>query len=112
LAGFRGFLVHRNTYGETVLQCTKRIAAMRNFRLHRSLGPSYLPCRSDGLERCNGIRTERATTMNNRLVNGYRNWRKYRDTYNELMRLTQRDLDDLGINRVDIPAIARQSTKL
>jgi uncharacterized protein YjiS (DUF1127 family) len=50
--------------------------------------------------------------MNNRLVNGYRNWRKYRDTYNELMRLTQRDLDDLGINRVDIPAIARQSTKL
>jgi uncharacterized protein YjiS (DUF1127 family) len=49
--------------------------------------------------------------MTNRLVRGYRNWRKYRDTYNELMRLTQRDLDDLGINRVDIPAIARQSAR-
>jgi uncharacterized protein YjiS (DUF1127 family) len=50
--------------------------------------------------------------MNNRFVNGYRNWRKYRDTYNELMRLTQRDLDDLGINRVDIPAIARQTARI
>lgn len=50
--------------------------------------------------------------MTNKFVQGYRNWRKYRDTYNELMRLTQRDLDDLGINRVDIPSIARQSAKL
>ena len=50
--------------------------------------------------------------MTNRFVQGYRNWRKYRDTYHELMRLTQRDLDDLGINRVDIPAIARQSAKI
>jgi uncharacterized protein YjiS (DUF1127 family) len=50
--------------------------------------------------------------MTNRFVQNYRNWRKYRDTYNELMRLTQRDLDDLGINRVDIPAIARQSSKI
>jgi uncharacterized protein YjiS (DUF1127 family) len=58
------------------------------------------------------FRTERATTMTNRFVQNYRNWRKYRDTYNELMRLTQRDLDDLGINRVDIPAIARQSSKI
>jgi uncharacterized protein YjiS (DUF1127 family) len=50
--------------------------------------------------------------MNNRLATAYRNWRKYRETYNELMRLTQRELDDLGINRVDIPSIARQSTTL
>lgn len=50
--------------------------------------------------------------MTNRFVQSYRNWRKYRDTYNELMRLTQRDLDDLGINRVDIPTIARQSSKI
>ncbi|MCP4384853.1 MAG: DUF1127 domain-containing protein [Hyphomicrobiales bacterium] len=49
--------------------------------------------------------------MSNRFVDSYRHWRQYRDTYNELMRLNQRDLDDLGINRVDIPAIARQSSK-
>lgn len=50
--------------------------------------------------------------MTNRFVQSYRSWRKYRDTYNELMRLTQRDLDDLGINRVDIPTIARQTSKI
>jgi uncharacterized protein YjiS (DUF1127 family) len=50
--------------------------------------------------------------MTNRLVSTYRNWRKYRDTYNELMRLSQRELDDLGINRVDIPSIARQSATI
>ncbi len=50
--------------------------------------------------------------MSNRFVTGYRNWRKYRDTYNELMRLSPRGLQDLGINRVDIPSIARQATNL
>lgn len=49
--------------------------------------------------------------MSNRLLDTYRNWKQYRNTYNELMRLSQRDLDDLGINRVDIPAIARQAAQ-
>lgn len=49
--------------------------------------------------------------MANRFVESYRSWRQYRDTYNELMRLSQRDLSDLGINRVDIPAIARQAAR-
>jgi uncharacterized protein YjiS (DUF1127 family) len=47
--------------------------------------------------------------MSNKLVTSYRNWRRYRETYNELMRLSNRELDDLGINRTDIPTIARQS---
>lgn len=47
--------------------------------------------------------------MANRLVTQYRRWRRYRETYNELMRLTDRDLADLGINRGDIPGVARQS---
>ena len=50
--------------------------------------------------------------MTNPLVRTYRNWRKYRQTYNELMRLTQRELDDLGIRRVDIRNIARESASL
>jgi uncharacterized protein YjiS (DUF1127 family) len=50
--------------------------------------------------------------MTNRFVRGYRNWRKYRDTYNELIRLSPRELEDLGINRADIPAIAREATAL
>jgi uncharacterized protein YjiS (DUF1127 family) len=48
-------------------------------------------------------------TMTNRLVTTYRNWRRYRHTYNELMRLSARELQDLGINRSDIPSIARQA---
>ena len=48
----------------------------------------------------------------NRFVKTYRTWRRYRQTYNELMRLTTRELDDLGINRVDIPQIARDNANL
>jgi uncharacterized protein YjiS (DUF1127 family) len=50
--------------------------------------------------------------MTNRLVASYRSWRKYRETYNELMRLSPRELDDLGIARVDIPAIARETAHM
>ncbi|MDX0995117.1 DUF1127 domain-containing protein [Sinorhizobium medicae] len=37
------------------------------------------------------------------------NWRKYRQTVNELGRMTNRELDDLGINRADIRSVARAS---
>jgi uncharacterized protein YjiS (DUF1127 family) len=39
----------------------------------------------------------------------YRAWRKYRDTHDALMRLSNRDLADIGMKRGDIPAIARKS---
>ena len=32
------------------------------------------------------------------LVRSYRNWRRQRDTLNELSRLPNRELDDLGIS--------------
>ncbi|WP_127523735.1 DUF1127 domain-containing protein [Mesorhizobium sp. Z1-4] len=43
------------------------------------------------------------------LIRNYRNWRRYRDTVNELNRLSSRELNDLGINRGDIPFVARRS---
>ncbi len=43
------------------------------------------------------------------LIRNYRNWRAYRDTVNELGRLSNRELADLGINRGEISAIARRS---
>ncbi len=43
------------------------------------------------------------------IVQSYKNWRKYRETYNELARLTRRELDDLGINRADIDQVARKA---
>ncbi len=41
------------------------------------------------------------------LLNNYRTWRRYRETVNELSRLSTRELNDLGINRSDIPGVAR-----
>ncbi|WP_082520599.1 DUF1127 domain-containing protein [Rhizobium sp. Root482] len=35
------------------------------------------------------------------------NWRKYRQTVNELDRMTNRELNDIGINRGDIRSVAR-----
>ncbi len=47
------------------------------------------------------------TKMN--LIRNYRNWRRYRDTVNELSRLSNRELSDLGISRADIHAVAQSA---
>lgn len=43
------------------------------------------------------------------LIRNYRNWRRYRQTVNELSRLSNRELNDLGIARGDIQFVARSS---
>ena len=43
------------------------------------------------------------------LIRNYRYWRRYRDTVSELNRLSNRELNDLGINRGEIPSVARRS---
>ncbi|WP_411505628.1 DUF1127 domain-containing protein [Brucella anthropi] len=43
------------------------------------------------------------------LIRSYNNWRRYRDTVNELSQLSTRELNDLGISRADIPFVARQA---
>ncbi|MGU3398660.1 DUF1127 domain-containing protein [Brucellaceae bacterium D45D] len=43
------------------------------------------------------------------LIRSYSNWRRYRETVNELNMLSTRELNDLGISRADIPYVARQS---
>ncbi len=42
------------------------------------------------------------------LIRNYRNWRRYRETVNELSRLSTRELNDLGLDRADIPAVAER----
>lgn len=39
----------------------------------------------------------------------FREWRLYRQTVNELSRMSDRELSDLGISRGDIPFVARRS---
>ncbi|WP_068954663.1 DUF1127 domain-containing protein [Pararhizobium polonicum] len=41
------------------------------------------------------------------VARSFNNWRKYRQTVNELGRMTTRELRDLGIDRSDIRSIAR-----
>ena len=43
------------------------------------------------------------------LIRNYRNWRRYRETVNELSRLSNRELNDLGINRADIAVVANKT---
>ena len=42
------------------------------------------------------------------IVKSYKNWRRYRETVRELDSLSQRELNDLGISRGDIPFVARR----
>jgi uncharacterized protein YjiS (DUF1127 family) len=43
------------------------------------------------------------------MIRNYRNWRAYRDTVNELGRLSNRQLHDLGMIRDEIKDVARRS---
>jgi uncharacterized protein YjiS (DUF1127 family) len=45
------------------------------------------------------------------IVRSYQNWRRYRATVGELVRLSNRELDDMGIGRADIRRIARDAVK-
>jgi uncharacterized protein YjiS (DUF1127 family) len=46
-------------------------------------------------------------TMN--IVRDFQNWRRYRNTVNELNGLSTRALDDLGIQRANIRSVARKA---
>ncbi|WP_071835003.1 DUF1127 domain-containing protein [Pararhizobium antarcticum] len=43
------------------------------------------------------------------VARSFNNWRKFRQTVNELDRMSTRELRDLGIDRADIRSVARSS---
>jgi uncharacterized protein YjiS (DUF1127 family) len=43
------------------------------------------------------------------VARSFNNWRKFRQTVNELGRMSTRELQDLGIDRADIRTVARAS---
>ncbi|POF29397.1 DUF1127 domain-containing protein [Roseibium marinum] len=45
------------------------------------------------------------------VVRKFNNWKRFRQTYDELSNLSNRELDDLGIARTDIARYARMSAK-
>jgi uncharacterized protein YjiS (DUF1127 family) len=46
--------------------------------------------------------------MSNRIIQSYRYWRKYRETYRALARLSTHQLQDLGIETADIAVVSRR----
>ncbi|MCB1386980.1 MAG: DUF1127 domain-containing protein [Nitratireductor sp.] len=43
------------------------------------------------------------------IIGKFKDWRSYRRTVNELGALSNRELNDLGISRADIPFIAKNA---
>jgi uncharacterized protein YjiS (DUF1127 family) len=43
------------------------------------------------------------------VARSFNNWRKFRQTVNDLGRMSSRELQDLGIDRADIRSVARAS---
>lgn len=75
---------------------------MATFQSTKRAG-SFLPLQSISTPYEVGI------TMN--LRQSFSNWRRYRETVNELGRLSHRELADLGIARSDIPTLARRAVR-
>jgi uncharacterized protein YjiS (DUF1127 family) len=88
-----------------MLHCSKRIPAVQT--LACCIRPASPTLRSEG----NAFPEPKEPTMTNRYAKTYRAWRMYRDTCVELMRLSNRDLRDIGVNRGDIPAIAMKCAR-
>ena len=82
-----------------------------------SLRPPFSPTFQPSRERRTAARrVERLPARNSKdqkmfdtVVKRLQSYRKYQETYRELSRLSPRELDDLGINRADITAIARRT---
>ena len=55
--------------------------------------------------------TRRNTPLIKTLTSKYVTWRRFRDSVRELSRLSDRELNDLGIGRADIVSIVRQSAQ-
>lgn len=49
--------------------------------------------------------------MINTIARKFQSWKKYRTTYDELARLSNRELHDLGLGRGDIEFVARKTSR-
>ena len=77
------------------------------FALHNSSADAYIPVNEIGRPKRGAWSERRNGPMN--VARSFNNWRKYRQTCNELARMSDRELSDIGVNRADIARIARQA---
>ena len=83
------------------------MAPLHNFALHNLPDVTYIQVNETRRAGTRSAANERTKTMNFRKA--YKDWRDYRNTVNELSRMSQRELNDLGITRSDIPFVARRA---
>lgn len=88
----------------TGLQCVHSHDAY--FALHKLVDRTYIQSNEIGSPRA-GLGNTKDTEMN--VARTFNNWRKYRQTRNELARMSDRELSDIGVSRADIARIARQA---
>lgn len=81
---------------------------MSNGRVLIPLWPVYISVIESALAPV-GASMRRTTTMANGIIASYKGWVKFRQTCNELNRLTNRELADLGIERSEIAKVAKRS---
>lgn len=77
--------------------------------LIKTANGAYFSLCKDNDKRLNPRVNGKEKKMN--IARSFNDWRKARRTYNELSRLSTRELDDLGISRGDIADIARRSVR-
>lgn len=98
-----------------MLLCATRIAGMSFYALLNPAASAYIRVNKDG-DREIRRKSDRDYTefeghlkMAMNIIASYKNWRKFRETYNELSRLSTRELADLGIHRGEIERVAKQA---
>jgi uncharacterized protein YjiS (DUF1127 family) len=82
------------------------MAPLHYFALHKTPVRTYIRIKQTRRPFFGTAPHRKEKTMNFRKA--YKDWREYRNTVNELSRMSERELNDLGISRGDIPFVARR----
>jgi uncharacterized protein YjiS (DUF1127 family) len=93
------------------VHCDLRIGAMRHHLFSYNAVQHIFTSRNQAgrNEPANAQTDEKDHIMN--IARSFNNWRKYRETVNELDRMSNRELGDLGITRESIRSVARAAVR-
>ena len=108
-------MVRRNLTLKLRVLCAGRIAGMRFYVVLIPAAAAYISVNKNS-DREIRRRFDRDHTefkghpkMAMNIIASYKTWRKFRETCNELSRLNNRELADLGIHRGEIERVAKQA---
>ena len=106
----------QNSYQIIIFTLQKRIAASRSLAFHAALHKvtsAVVERRCRFSQQASSRRMQRkeySMTLNS-IASKIQKWRQYRASVRELSRLSDRELNDLGIGRADIEYVARKGAR-